>query len=353
MQCDRSLPLCNNCEEAKETDCNYTPKKRNKTPIERLPIRERSLAAAYASAPPPFYHPQQPPDDESDIESESSISIQAPSYAIQSNMGRLPSSYNKDEIWDADPHSSRIMSSHSKVFKKPPSSHSLSQQPYNHHSHKASATSSYTSHSTDVHKNTVSVHCERIEPWSDSSFIPLPEPLLHVITSLNVSEMPRRAAFSEAFTAFLGDMGPELREVTAFSPQVYTSFWGSVLKNDFAGQSSYLVTWAKIHHVRIGSQRYLLLLLPKDVIFQAQPKEETQLHQKYINKMDSRRGLADKEPMLDSYRTSSTPEWNTAFERIPVEPQIFDILVYAHRDHAKATEMVLEIRQIGFVSLGQ
>lgn len=39
-----------------------------------------------------------------------------------------------------------------------------------------------------------------------------------------------------------------------------------------------------------------------------------------------------------------------SFERIPVQSQIFDILLYAHRAHSSPTFMLADIRRVGMVS---
>lgn len=40
-----------------------------------------------------------------------------------------------------------------------------------------------------------------------------------------------------------------------------------------------------------------------------------------------------------------------AFLRVPVLPQIYDILVYAHREHVESTKMLRIVMEAGFVSL--
>jgi len=44
-------------------------------------------------------------------------------------------------------------------------------------------------------------------------------------------------------------------------------------------------------------------------------------------------------------------EWATAFERLPVQPQIYDVLVYAHRAHGTASSMLFEVRRLGVASI--
>jgi hypothetical protein len=41
---------------------------------------------------------------------------------------------------------------------------------------------------------------------------------------------------------------------------------------------------------------------------------------------------------------------SSSFERIPVQSQIFDILLYAHRAHSSPTFMLADIRRVGMVS---
>jgi len=42
---------------------------------------------------------------------------------------------------------------------------------------------------------------------------------------------------------------------------------------------------------------------------------------------------------------------SSSFERIPVQSQIFDILLYAHRTHSSPTFMLADIRRVGMAGI--
>jgi hypothetical protein len=97
--------------------------------------------------------------------------------------------------------------------------------------------------------------------------------------------------------------------------------------------------------------------MPRDAYFDVDPGEEERLRKEYISKVDGKGNVAAMDHCRshshakDSEEHSLDPlEWTAAFERIPVQLQIYDILVYGHRAHGTASSMLFEVRRLGIVS---
>lgn len=191
-----------------------------------------------------------------------------------------------------------------------------------------------------------------VESWEHPLFAPLPDVIIQRISNVNPVEMPNRAHFEEAFARFLDGLPPELLETAALTPEVYADICRSLEGSDAENFSDRLRMWVSFHHVRLGSEKYHLLLLPRDAFFHLAPSEEEKLRRDYISHIDNHTHtsptVSPKSDTID-YDLAGF-EWTRAFERIPVRNQIYDILVYAHRTHASSASMVFETRRIGFVS---
>lgn len=188
-----------------------------------------------------------------------------------------------------------------------------------------------------------------IEPWYNSDFAPLPRSVLQGIRTANPSEMPVRHDYDKALWKFLTELPPELREVSAFAPDVYTGLAQAIEKGDTSALSERVRLWVAHHHVRTGSRKYRLLLLPREQYFAIRPEREEKLRNEFIAEVDGDVFL-NKPPSSSSQGKQSFREGTTAFIRVPVSPQIYDTLVYAHKSHSTPSTTLTQIRQAGIVS---
>jgi hypothetical protein len=196
-----------------------------------------------------------------------------------------------------------------------------------------------------------------VDPWTHPAFAPLPEIVLHRLSTVNCVEMPNRHSFDESLSTFLAQLMPEIRETATFVPDVYAKICRYIARGDTSKLPERLRMWTSFHHVRLGSDKYSLLLKPRDAYFDIGPIEEEKLRRDYVKHIDGKASAASDEYIRnhryakDSGEHGLDPlEWTTAFERLPVQPQIYDILVYAHRAHGTTSSMLFEVRRLGVVS---
>ena len=188
-----------------------------------------------------------------------------------------------------------------------------------------------------------------IEPWYHSDFAPLPRIVLQGIRTANPAEMPIRPDYDKELWKFLTDLPPELREVSAFAPDVYSGLAQAIEKGDTSTLSERVRSWVVHHHVRTGSRKYRLLLLPREQYFVIRPEKEEKLRNEFIAEVDGDVFLS-KPSSSNSQGKQALREGATAFIRVPVSPQIYDALVYAHKNHSSTSATLTQIRQAGIVS---
>ena len=131
-------------------------------------------------------------------------------------------------------------------------------------------------------------------------------------------------------------LSAELQETAAFSPAHYANIADSLHRHDTSALPPRLRTWALCHHVRSGSRKRHLILVPSESFYRSSRDEEDTAAAMYIKQVDEENG--------------SDISGSGSFERIPVQSQIFDILLYAHRTHSSPTFMLADIRRVGMVS---
>ena len=175
-----------------------------------------------------------------------------------------------------------------------------------------------------------------IEPWSHPDFVSLPRAITHTVRALNGSGLPNRRAFDGTLSTFLMGLSVELQETAAFSPAHYASIADSLYRHDTSALPPRLRTWALCHHVRSGSRKRHLILVPRESFYGSSRDEEETAAAMYIKQVDEDNG--------------NDVSGSSSFERIPVQSQIFDILLYAHRAHSSPTFMLADIRRVGMVS---
>ncbi|KIJ67676.1 hypothetical protein HYDPIDRAFT_179869 [Hydnomerulius pinastri MD-312] len=363
LKCDRNLPVCNHCTEEDNAECNYTPKKRHKVPSDHGAVRDRQMAP-YGAKTASFLVSDMPSTDDSFTLSRngprdsgdghsfygqnvaSSSRRRGPNGSPSADQdGGESSRYPHSSRFAPDPHGQSWASSSSLPNLAPRQLHTTNQI-------------SFISHSFPSDQGMI-VTKPLVESWAHPLFAPLPDIVVQRITSVNSVEMPSRALFEDTFAQFLGNLPAELLETATFTPEVYAAICRSLSGSDAENLSDHLRMWVAFHHVRLGSEKYHLLLTPRDAYFQLEATEEEKLRRDYITHIDSDPKGHGKASITGSL--SSKPdlidhdfggfEWGRAYERIPVRSQIYDILVYAHRAHGSSTSMLFEIRRIGMASI--
>ena len=172
--------------------------------------------------------------------------------------------------------------------------------------------------------------------------------VLQTLATITAIEMPARHVFDESLIRFVGGLAPELRETATFIPDVYAEVAHAVAQGLVAELSPRLQLWATCHHARSGSRKQNLILLPRDAYYDMESVHEESLRASYA-------ALTDGEPVPSKPEDAATGPLAAldplaVFDRVPVQPQIYDILVYTHRNHSSASSMLAETRRIGIVS---
>lgn len=182
----------------------------------------------------------------------------------------------------------------------------------------------------------ISIEHVPIEPWNHPDFVSLPRAITHTVRTLSGSELPNRRVFDTTLATFLVGLPAELQETAAFSPVHYANIADSLYRHDTSALPPRLRTWALCHHVRSGSRKRHLVLVPRESFYGSSRDEEDTAAAMYIKQVDEENG--------------NDVSGSSSFERIPVQSQIFDILLYAHRTHSSPTLMLADIRRVGMVS---
>jgi hypothetical protein len=301
------------------TECNYTPKKRHKVPQESNGVKDQPVP--YGSKTAAFLV--------SDMGSSNFAVTEAvfqdhgdPSSSMKFKQRLLPSSlvsiqsssnsglhYNGEGLIQPDP-------------EVPPFRRS----------------SSHPMDDSTWIRQFVSVpggERSQVEVWEHPNFAPLPNNVLQVLRSLNELEMPTRSLFDDALNSFSEGLAKELKETAVFNPSNYARLAIAIPNGDLLSMSPRIRTWVTCLHVRTGSRKTHLLIVPKDSCHGLPLEEQEKRRKLFVAQVDG----------------AGTDIVESGFDRIPPQPQIWDLLVYAHRAHASPVLMVAEVRKCGFVSV--
>ncbi|KAI0268613.1 hypothetical protein BC834DRAFT_645184 [Gloeopeniophorella convolvens] len=329
LKCDRNLPICNHCAEDDGAECNYTPKKRHKVPTDHAPPVKDRTPAPYATKSASFLISDVPDEEKystgnwiAEHPEDARGKLTGGAYDNESNGSQ--NSENEDDRMDEDPTSDQRGAQSRTELQTSTSDPSGSRQRYD-------ATRTTTRH---------------IEPWYHSEFAPLPRAILQGIRTVNPSDMPIRHDYDKALLKFLSELPAELREISAFAPDDYVSLARAVEEGDTSTLSERLRSWVTHHHVRTGSRKYRLLLLPREQYFVIRPEKEEKLRTEFIAEVDGDVFL-NKPPSTNGQTKQPPREGASAFIRIPVSPQIYDTLVYAHKSHSTPAATLAQVRQAG------
>lgn len=321
-QCDRNLPICNHCSEQDEMDCNYTPKKRTKLSMDHTMTLNGPEDAGGAHHP--FFVASRQPTSPA-------YGQNVTSSSKGSSRGRTISPASSEGVSQE----TEIPRSHTGRFTAEiATSSSLNQLMPSTISH--SHSSPFVSHSF-VPEQAVILKSSVVEPWNNMAFPSLPAFMLNRLHLMNSVEIPSPEAFATAFRLFLDNLITELKETTCLSPDIYSRVANCLRKGNLHELPENLRAWISFHRLCSGSEKHHLILAPRDAILDASEAEFEKLRRSYCQKID--------DPLSDNDNSEEV-----LFDRLPLQPQVYDVLNYVHRSHAPVPEMLREIKKLGFVS---
>ncbi|KAI0042917.1 hypothetical protein FA95DRAFT_1499393 [Auriscalpium vulgare] len=343
LKCDRNLPICNFCTEDDETECNYTPKKRHKVPTDHGTMSKARPSMPYAAKTASFLVSDVAPEERYSTGNwimehpEDGVSPDLPDGSIEMSSESDDSDDDGDD--NVSPSAQAFLAKYEQswaVKLNDPRSLVSSGPSGSRHRYESSLLSS-----------------RHIEPWYHPAFAPLPRSVLQNIRTVSPAEVPRRQDFDEALFRFLAELPIELREVSAFAPDPYAELARSVAKGDMSATAPRISSWISIHHVRPGSRKYHLLVMPRDSHYSIKSEKEERLRNGFIADVDgeSSNGKAPNGTAGNGLRSTSPPEAVAPYIRIPVSPQIYDVLVFAHKEHSTTSATLAQIRQAGIACI--
>lgn len=342
--------MCNHCQDHEDADCNYTPKKRHKIPVEAF---RSGTIGVYGNKAASFLVQDMPPVEDPAITAHRMRSESASASFYGHNAGFSSSSF----VGPSGTPSCELHESEEPDFPRyaPNGQYTPEYRGWNskpiippkpHTNHL-----SFITHTFPPDQGVV-ITKALVEPWYHASFASLPDVVLQRLRTVNSVEMPDRFTFDASLCDFLAALTPELRETAAFGPELYANLSNCVANGDTSIFSPRLRMWLVHHHIRLGSNRFHLLLIPRDAFYQINPIEEEKLRTDYVTRVDGKgQGMLIPSPTKSDTveHDLNALEWTKAFERIPVQTQIYDVLVYAHRAHGNSCSMLFEARRIGMV----
>ncbi|KAJ7452044.1 hypothetical protein B0H11DRAFT_1821314 [Mycena galericulata] len=327
LKCDRAAPVCQYCREGNITDCRYTPKKRARPPSEaqpmsRVPYNTQAQSASFMftniSGPVETHSYNRPFVNENISSSSRDAGVHRDPRTIDINPP-----YQRTSSFSEGPPLALLPA------PGPPSTYPA-QQPFISHSFPEP------------------VRSLQIKPWSHPSFIPLPDSMLRRLGGLRSVEMPNREEFDKVLEEFLSKLMPDLRETACLPPEAYATLANCLSKGNISRLSTRIRTWATCHRLCSGSDKLNLILAPRDSVFLLSTDEEDRMVKEYRASLDGQ-PQSMPSPGQKSDRENGTDA--LAFERVPVQPQIYDCLAYAHRGHASSVAVLMEIRRLGIASI--
>ncbi|CCM00408.1 uncharacterized protein FIBRA_02438 [Fibroporia radiculosa] len=353
LKCDRNLPICNHCAEENEIDCNYTPKKRHKVPSDHATTKDRPVVP-YAAKTASFLVSDVPNGEGESENGAGTNGAPSGSQVFESEMRTEPQikqyfppgspiPFDGDVPIDAD----------TELFQQvgPDGSttwvRKIALPPLGSKTPSSSNSAGY--HRPFVLDTGMIVTTPHIDPWTHPAFALLPSVIVQTLAAVNAIEMPTRHAFDEALVRFVGGLSPELRETATFLLDVYAEIAHAVSEGSVATLTPRLQLWTTCHHARSGSRKHNLVLLPRDAFYSMHKSDEEKLRANFIIQTDGEGEPVKQDQLIDERLGSVDP--SVVFERVPVQPQIYDVLVYTHRHHGSASTMLSEARRIGIATI--
>ncbi|KAF8160999.1 hypothetical protein B0H34DRAFT_699058 [Crassisporium funariophilum] len=331
MRCDRNLPICNNCKEhGRGTSCNYTPKKRHRSQMEHelnpsLPETTGPKSWPKPAGPSP---PRMEPGGDRRGHTFYGQNVAAlrgrslsPGYSTASDMdsthtGRFTADFSRTTFTNG-----------------PPSYRQIGGPQF----HPPGSQLEFIPHAFPAERKFLTSRAH-IEPWTHPLIVGLSRFACQRLSLVNPVEMPSRREFESGLSAFVHSMMKELRDTVCLSMEAYGKVWRCLATGDTSSLAKHVRTWTSVHRLKSGSDKYNLILVPRDSVFYME-KAEAEAHKQ--------RFIADVLDLSTDINTSQVHH----YDRLPVQNQVYDILTYAHRSHVPAAQMLVEVARLGFASV--
>lgn len=310
-------------------DCNYTPKKRNKLSVDHAMTLNGPddlggvnhpffVAARQPATPAHTFYGQNIASSSKNVECQKSPSPVASDGAVTDSEAQRPQTGRFTAVIARPANQTKPLTS--TVVSR---AGSLPFVPHSFASERA-----------------VILNSSVVEPWNNPAFLPLPAFITHRLRLINSVEIPSREAFTAALRTFLNSLITELKETTCLSPDTYSRTAKYLQKGDVRDLSEGIRTWITLHRLCSGSTRYYVILVPRDAAYGMSEAEFEKKRRMYCQKIDH----------PSSKASEGDDEDEILFDRLLLQPQVYDILSFAHRSHAPLPEMLGEIKKLGFVS---
>lgn len=249
-QCDRNLPVCNNCnEEADGPACNYTPKRRSRMqdPASGALNDAKSkpwlkIAAKAESTGHTFY-----------------------GHNIASSRTKSNSPDGSETISDLDTatHTGRFSADIARPSRVPATDYlhfgAIPARP-------APPSVEFIPHPFSSNQQVV-VNAAHINPWPHLNLAPLPSFMLRCLHQVDGIEMPKRADFDNQLATFIQGLMEELRETACIPGDTYARVCQALAAGNLSTISERLKMWVNTHHVTLGSDQMDILLLPHETLY--------------------------------------------------------------------------------------
>ncbi|KAF8972966.1 hypothetical protein BDZ97DRAFT_1691597 [Flammula alnicola] len=327
MKCDRNLPICNNCKEcALGTTCNYTPKKRHKRTDP-----EDAKAIANSTGDSKNWSKSSGTEKATNNDQGEGHTFYGQNIAASFPTSLSPTHSETESTSDPDSsHTGRFTADFARPSKRslsayPPPPEAAVQLP--------SQLEIIPHTFPAAHK--ILINSAHIEPWTHSSFIPLPDFVFKCLYQVDPVEMPKRQEFDAALVTFQKSMMEVLRETAFLSVDKYTKVVRALQSGDTSGLSERMRSWTTMHRLCSGSDKYNVILAPRDSVFSMDTTPAESHKRKFVADLLS--GNTDTDSLQVHH-----------YDRLPVQNQLYDILTYAHRSHLPAPQMLLEVVRLRF-----
>lgn len=253
--------MCNNCKEGgPDTECNYTPKKRNK------PKGESNLARPIQEGSPKSLPPRRKlPKSGQGVRKGLTFYGQNVATSLGKNISPKVSEPETASDLDSSPTASGHFSAD---LTKPQTSDSgfLPQKKAQGPSLPQLEFIPHAFEPSHEHKKR-KIYDPYQEPWTHPSIIPLPGIVLKSLRAVVPYDIHQREEFENKLHHFQSTMMEDLRETTCLSFDKYTQVARCLAKGDTSKLSERMRSWTSIHRLCSGSDRYSLILVPQDSVF--------------------------------------------------------------------------------------
>ncbi len=132
------------------------------------------------------------------------------------------------------------------------------------------------------------VHNTHIEPWVHSSFIPLAEYVYQYLYQVDTVELPKRSEFENSLLQVVDSLLDPLRETAVFSVDRYKQVAHALGKGDFSQLSECTRLWLSIHRICSGSDKYNVILVPRDSVFEMDAETADDHRQQFVTDLLNR-----------------------------------------------------------------